>query len=87
VGLLLRYAPQKPLMLDVLQVRDISMKRIILVLTVLISKNPIMMADKEPFYEQITRAVIRLEHIEQIKQEGSQSIITKRIPAQCVLRT
>src|SRR4030043_700955 len=35
---------------------------------------------KENFYEQISRAVIRLEHIEQIKKEGSNIIETKNIP-------
>lgn len=35
--------------------------------------------DKEGFYEQISRAVIRLEHIEQIKKEGSNIIKTKNI--------
>ena len=35
--------------------------------------------NKEDFYEQISRAIIRLEHIEQIKKEGSDIIETKNI--------
>ena len=35
---------------------------------------------KEPLYEQLNRAIIRLEHIERTIQEGSKEIITKNVP-------
>jgi len=35
---------------------------------------------KESFYNQINRAVIRLEHIEEIRQEGSRNVIMRNIP-------
>lgn len=36
--------------------------------------------EKEPFYSQLNRAIVRLEHIENIIQEGSQKVITKNVP-------
>ena len=36
--------------------------------------------EKEPLYDQLNRAIIRLEHIERTIQEGSKEIITKNVP-------
>ena len=36
--------------------------------------------EREPLYNQLNRAIIRLEHIERIIQEGSKDIITKNVP-------
>ncbi len=36
--------------------------------------------EKEPLYSQLNRAIVRLEHIERIIQEGSKKVITKNVP-------
>lgn len=56
------------------------MKKIITVIIILLF-TPLANAEenKEDFYEQISRAVIRLEHIERIKKEGSNIIETRNI--------
>ena len=36
--------------------------------------------EKEPLYSQLNRAIVRLEHINSISQEGSKEVITKNIP-------
>lgn len=57
------------------------MKRIILIALIILFFAFQSNADekKENFYEQISRAVIRLEHFEQIKREGSDTIETKNV--------
>ncbi|HHT9113104.1 MAG: trypsin-like peptidase domain-containing protein [Planctomycetes bacterium] len=47
----------------------------------IVTLAPLAQADeKEDFYSQINRAVIRLEHFEAIQQKGSTNVITQNIP-------
>ncbi len=46
----------------------------------IVTLSPLAQADeKEDFYSQINRAVIRLEHFEAIQQKGSTNVITQNI--------
>ncbi len=50
-----------------------------ILITVLFSFSAKAEEKEEGFYEQISRAIIRLEHVEQIKKEGSDIIETRNI--------
>ncbi|MCK4793968.1 MAG: hypothetical protein KAV87_60135 [Desulfobacteraceae bacterium] len=59
-------------------------KAILSLIIVCISMSPSLAGEpkkeKEPFYDQISRGVIRLEHYEEVIKEGSQSRKRKNIP-------
>jgi len=61
------------------------MKKITLAIIIFFSCFSLIYAEepereKEDFYSQINRAVIRLEHTQKIKHEGSEDIEVKNIP-------
>jgi len=51
-----------------------------LLLICLVASSALSEELKESFYSQISSAVVRLEHFETVKQEGSTNVIVKNIP-------
>lgn len=58
------------------------MKRVLLLILAILcfGAHVVLAQEKEDFYSQLNRAVIRLEHFEAVQQEGSPNIITQNKP-------